>query len=30
MSMRRYDPDSRRQALIERIENDIPEAVEDF
>ncbi|MDL4914383.1 MAG: carboxylating nicotinate-nucleotide diphosphorylase [Enterobacterales bacterium endosymbiont of Blomia tropicalis] len=27
MSMRRYDPDSRRQALIERIENDIPEAV---
>ena len=27
MSTRRYDPDSRRQALIERIENDIPEAV---
>lgn len=27
MSTRRYDPDSRRQALIERIEIDIPEAV---
>lgn len=27
MSTRRYDPDSRRQALIERIENDIPDAV---
>lgn len=27
MSTRRYDPDSRRQALIKRIENDIPEAV---
>ncbi len=28
MSVRRYDPDSRHQALLERIENDIPEAVE--
>lgn len=27
MPTRRYDPDSRRQALIQRIESDIPEAV---
>lgn len=27
MSVRRYDPDSRRSALLERIENDIPETV---
>ncbi|MDU7866836.1 MAG: nicotinate-nucleotide diphosphorylase, partial [Pantoea sp.] len=27
MSSRGYDPDSRRQALIRRIEGDIPEAV---
>ena len=27
MSSRGYDPDSRRQALIKRIESDIPDAV---
>lgn len=27
MSVRRYDPDSRHKALLERIENDIPETV---